>query len=166
LDSDLKDEKKYLKKMQNNENLNSEIYKIRAVIEAKKIEKIALKKEIKDFNFYKNEKNINFDLVKNIENNISKLNKKNYVISHNIEQIQKSLDSESIPSVKIEEIKNIFEEAQIFFPEDLSKNYEEVLDFSLQITKERKKYLKDEYDELLKEEKIVITELKKLNANR
>ncbi len=166
LDIEIKDETKYIKKLQQKHESDNEMYKIRAAIEAKEVEKEELKKEIDGFNFYKKEKNINFDLVKNIENEISKLNKENYVLLHNIEQIQKSLDSENIPSIQVNEIKKIFEEVAIFFPDNLSKNYKDVLNFSQQITKERKKYLKEELVELQVKQKQIDENLKELDKQR
>lgn len=165
LDFEVKSDKKFIKKLKEQGD-SDEIYKIKAAIEAKAVEKNELKKEIDNFNFYKKEKNINFDLVKNIENEISKLNKENYVLLHNIEQIQKSLDSENIPPIQVDEIKKIFEEATIFFPDNLSKDYQDVLNFSQQITKERKKYLKEEFSELQREQKKIDVKLKELDKQR
>lgn len=148
LDIEIKNEIANIKKLQQSHNLDNEIYKIKAAIDAKKIEKEKIKKEADNFDFYKKEADINFDVVKNIENRISILNKERYILSHNIEKIQQSLDSENIPSIQVNEIKTIFEEAKIFFPNNLSKNYEDVLNFSEQITKERRKYLEAELIEL------------------
>lgn len=166
LDIEIKDEKKYIKKLRQKHETDNEIYKIKAAIEAKEIEKKELKKEIDDFNFYKKEKNINFDLVRNIEDKISKLNKENYILTHNIEQIKKSLDTENVPTLQMNEIKKIFEEATIFFPDNLSKNYKDVLNFSQQITRERKKYLKEELAELQAKQKQIDTSLKDLDRQR
>ncbi|MCK5416765.1 DUF2326 domain-containing protein [Candidatus Parcubacteria bacterium] len=165
LDSEIKSDKEFIKKLEEQGD-SDEIYKIKAAIEAKEVEKNEFKKEIDNFNFYKKEKNISFDLVKNIENEISRLNKENYVLSYNIEQIQKSLDSENMPSIQVNEIKKIFEEATIFFPDNLSKDYQDVLNFSQQITKERKKYLKEELSELQGKQKKTDKKLKELNKQR
>ncbi len=166
LDIDIKSEESHIKKLQQKNETDSEIYRTKAAIEAKTIEKENLKKEIDAFDFYKKEEGINFDLVKNIENQISELNKDRYVLSYNIEKIQQSLDSENIPSLQVDEIKKMFKEVEIFFPDNLSKNYEEVLHFSQQITKERKKYLKEELNELQEKIKKIDVELKEYNKQR
>jgi uncharacterized protein YydD (DUF2326 family) len=121
---------------------------------------------VNGFDFYETEQNINFDLVKNIENKISKLNKEEYTLNHTIEQIRKSLDTDNKPSLEISEIKKLFEEVKIFFPDNLSKDYQDVLDFSSQITKEREKYLKGELTELKDKQINVSKELKNLNQKR
>lgn len=166
LDLEIKSEESHIKKLQQKHESDKEIYKIKAAIEAKTIEKNNLKKEINDFDFYKKEKTINFDLVKNIENQISQLNKEKYLLSHNIEKIQQSLDSENISSVQVDEIKKMFKEIEIFFPDNLSKNYEDVLKFSKQITNERRKYLEEELLDLQSKSQEIDEELKKNNAIR
>jgi len=166
LDIEIKSEESHIKKLRQKHDSDNEIYRIRAAIEAKRIEKAKFKKELDDFDFYKKEKNINFDLVKNIESQVSILNKQKYVLSYNIDKIQQSLDSENTPSIQVDEIKKMFKEIKIFFPDNLSKNYEEVLNFSQQITKERKKYLKEELDELQEQINKVDIELKEYNRQR
>lgn len=166
LDNEIAEEKKHIKKLQSKYNSNGEIYKIKAAIEAKEIEKREIQEKVDYFDFYQKEKNINFDLVKNVENEISKLNKKRYALAYNIEQIQKSLDSENKPSLQVVEIKQLFKEVKIFFPDNLSKNYKDVLNFALQITKEREKYLKDELLELQDEKEKTTEKLKQLNRER
>ena len=145
---------------------SDEVYKIRAAIEAREIERDVLKKEIDSFDFYKNDKKINFDLVDKIENRISKLNKDSYIFSRKIEQIKKSLDVQKNSPVHLESIKKVFKETKIFFPENLLKNYEEVLNFSQQVTKEREKFLKEELLEIQENQKNADMELKKLNKKR
>lgn len=165
LDSEIKDKKRDITKLKG-EKQDGEIYKIKAIIEAKEIEKIEIQANVNSFDFYETEQNINFDLVKNIESKISKLNKEEYTLNHTIEQIRKSLDTDNKPSLEISEIKKLFEEVKIFFPDNLSKDYQDVLDFSSQITKEREKYLKGELVELKDKQANVLKELKDLNQKR
>lgn len=162
---EVKQENKIIKKLKA-KGESSEIYKIKAAIEAKELEKRELEKEIDGFNFYKQEKNISFDLVKKVEKEISILNKENYLLSHNIEKIKQSLDFECLPSIQVDEIKKIFEESKVFFPDNLSKNYQEVITFSQQITKERNSYLKDELIDLKGKQKQVDVSLKLLDNQR
>ncbi len=166
LDDDIKEEKSHIKKLQSKHDSDNEIYKIKAAIEAKEIEKKEIQQNIDSFDFYQKEQNINFDLVKNVENEIAQLNKEEYLLNHNIEQINKSLDSENKPSLKIGELEQLFNEVNIYFPNNLSKDYQDVLSFSSQITKEREKYLKEELKELKDKQVTVIERLKALNYTR
>lgn len=165
LDSDINDEKKFLAKLQAKTE-DPEIYTIKAAIEAKEIEKQEIQVNVDSFNFYKKEQNISFDLVKNVENEIARLNKESYLTKYNIEQVKKSLDTSNKPSLQIEDLKKLFEEVKVFFPQNLSKDYQDVLTFSTQITKEREKYLMEELVDLNEREANTNKELKKLNNKR
>jgi uncharacterized protein YydD (DUF2326 family) len=167
LDFEITEERKHIKKLKSkHDDSSNEVYKIKAAIEAKENEKIEIQKQIDYFDFYQKEKSINFDLVKNVENEISSLNKERYVLEHNIEKIQQSLDSKNKPSLQIDEIKKLYEEAKIFFPDNLAKDYQEVVDFTSQITTEREKYLKDELAELKEAHNKKTERLKQLNKER
>ena len=165
LDYEVKEELKQIKKTRN-EGTTDKKYKVKAAIEAKKIERDSLKEKLDAFNFYQKEQKINFNLVKQIESEISILNKEQYSLNYSIEQIQKSLDSKNAPSIQVQDIEKLFEEVQIFFPDSLTKEYKDVLNFSSQITKERKKYLKEELSELSAKNKKVKIRLEKLNNER
>lgn len=165
IDDDIKDEKKYLKKL-SKETETEEVYKLKAAIEAKEIEKNDVAQKLDSFDFFEKEQNISFELVKNIETQISELNRREYALNYQIEQIQRSLDSSNKPSIKIEDIQILFDEAEIFFPQNLVKTYQEVVSFSEQITKEREKYLKEELIELQEKLSKINLELKRLNSQR
>ena len=165
IDDDIKDEKKYLKQLSKETEIE-EVYKLKAAIEAKETDRNEVVKKLDGFDFFEKEQNINFELVKNIETQISELNRQEYVLNYKIEQIRKSLDSSNKPSIKLEDIQNLFEEVKIFFPTDLTKTYEEVINFSEQITKEREKYLKEEFIELQEKQIKINLELKRLNSHR
>ncbi len=165
LDDDIKENENFIKKSLK-EKESEEIYKLKAAIEAKEVEKNEVAQKLNSFDFFEKEQSINFELVKNIETQISELNRREYALNYQIEQIQKSLDSSNKPSLKVEDIQTLFKEVEIFFPNDLTKTYQEVINFSEQITKEREKYLKEELIELQEKKDRVNLELKKLNSKR
>lgn len=165
LGNELTDDLKYLNKLKNKQESESE-NTIKLAIEAKEREKKELQKLIDNFDFYQKEQSINYELVKKVENSVSSLNKKEYALNYDIDKIKESLDSENKPTLKVEEIKKIFEEIKIFFPNNLSKSYQEVLNFCTELTKERDKYLKDEFVDLSSQLESVQEELKKFNTKR
>ena len=165
LDDDIKENENFIKKSLK-EKESEEIYQLKAAIEAKEVEKNEVAQKLNSFDFFEKEQSINFELVKNIETQISELNRREYALNYQIEQIQKSLDSSNKPSLKVEDIQTLFKEVEIFFPNDLTKTYQEVINFSEQITKEREKYLKEELIELQEKKDRVNLELKKLNSKR
>jgi len=165
LDSELMDNNKFIKKL-SNKGSSEEVNKIKAAIEAKEGESSELRLKIDEFDFYQKEENINFDLVKNIESEISKLNKQEYSLAYNIDQIRRSLDISDTSSLNINDVEKLFTEVGIFFPKELIKDYKDVVNFTEQITKERGKYLNEELKESEDELKRVVSQLKEYNQKR
>ncbi len=143
LDSHKKDDERYIARLQADQE-SDEVYRIRAAIQAKKRDRDEVKAKTDSFNFFEKEQGINVNLVQNIEAKISLLNKKEYRLNYDLEQIQESLDSSTGSVLSFDEIKSLFDEAKLYFPESLSTDYESVIKFAEQITSERNKYLLDE----------------------
>lgn len=116
-----------------------EIDKIRGAIEIKREEREEIEKYVERFNFYEKERGLNKELVESIEKDISELNTLEYDLSYEIEQIEQSLQANSLTS--FEEIKKVWEEAQLFFNTELIKKYEELEEFNRKISEERIGYL-------------------------
>lgn len=143
LDMHKKEDEKYISRLQLGQE-SDEVYRIRAAIEAKKRDREEIKEKADSFNFFEQEQSINVELVQETEVEIATLNKKEYRLNYEIEQIQQSLDSAKNASIDFDEVKKLFEEAEIYFPESLSNDYNAVAQFAQQITSERNKYLLDE----------------------
>lgn len=165
LDSNKKDDERYIARLQLDQE-SDEVYRIRAAIEAKKRDRDEVKEKADSFNFFEQEQGINIELVQETEAEIASLNKKEYRLNYEIEQIQKSLDSATNAPVDFEEIKKLFEESQIYFSESLSESYESVIHFSEQITSERNKYLLNELKSIQEEAKTIKKRLSALNQSR
>ena len=144
LESEKTDEKNFIAKLQV-EDESEEVYKLKAAIDAKEQEKKILTSELQKFDFYKQEQSINYELVNNVETNISDLNKERYRLDYELKQIRKSLDSDRKESVDFSDVEQLFSELQVYFPDSLKKDYEAVSNFSRQISSERQKYLKQEF---------------------
>lgn len=165
LDSHKKDDERYIARLQLDQE-SDEVYRIRAAIEAKKRDRDEVKEKADSFNFFEQEQGINIELVQETEVEIASLNKKEYRLNHEIEQIQESLDSATNAPVDFGEIKKIFEESQIYFSESLVESYESVVNFSEQITSERNKYLLDELKNAQEEAKTLKKRLSALSQSR
>lgn len=125
----------------------SEKDKIQGLLDIKKDEKQRTEVKIDKFNFYEKDKSINQQLVEEIDTEIQLFNTQRYNISFELEKIEKSI-SVSIDEINIDELKQIYDEVKIYFPNELLKSYEQLIDFNRSITKERRKYLKENLDEL------------------
>lgn len=165
LDEELKDEKKILKSVNSRLDTSGE-NAIKLAIEAKSREKNELKSKIDAFDFYQKEQGINLDLVREIESKIADLNKKEYVLNHNIEKIKLSLDNSKKQTLQVDEIEQLYQEVGVYFPKQLVKEYNDVVAFSKQITKERFKYLQSELKESNEALVNIKNELKTLNGKR
>jgi len=92
----------------------TEYDRIKGTIEIKREDIDESRKRIDTFNFLEKEVSINAELVGQIEGRISYFNEQLYEIGLEIERIRNSL-AEKI-SFDLEQVKQIFEEARIFFP--------------------------------------------------
>ncbi len=141
-------------------------YEILAAIQAKEQEKLEAQADIDQFNFYAQDNEVNTDLVKDIEQQISILNSKKYNISSEIEQIQQSLEDEQPQSIEVKDLEQFFEEISVVFPNDLKREYSEVLSFSRQLSDERQKYLRTELKDQQSHLRNANNQLRDLNLQR
>ena len=138
--------------------------KLKGAIEIKQIEIKEAYEKIDKFNFYEKELNINKELVEHVEAEISVLNNQLYNIRYEIEKIQEALDTKV--SFDLDEVKQIFEEAQIHFPDKLAKSYDDLLKFNESLSSERNKRLKERLRDLKQELDSGCDKLRELNSKR
>ncbi|NUJ97801.1 DUF2326 domain-containing protein [Candidatus Gracilibacteria bacterium] len=167
LEKNLEFERKHIKKVNLESKVSdSEIYKIKAIIEAKELELKEIKDTIDKFNFFQKEQDINIELVKEIESEISLLNNKEYNLNYNIEEVQNALDNDGGSIIKINELETLFNEVGLNLPDQLVKKYKDVQLFASQISSERKKYLQDELKSKTEERNSIRGKLYELNKKR
>lgn len=170
-------EKKYEHDLENKEEVkiisrlkasieSEEVYELKAAIEAKTSERDQLKMTIAKFDFYKKEQGINSNLIKNTEREISQQNNTLYSLSYSLEQTRQAIDSTSRIKFSLKDVKRIFDETKIYFPDALSRDYEDVERFTKQLTTERNKYLKEELVEIQEKLSKTNAQLKELNTKR
>lgn len=138
--------------------------KLKGAIEIKKREIKEAYENIDKFNFYEKELSINKELVEQVETDIASLNDRLYNLKYEIEKIQGSLETKV--NFDLEEVKQIFEETQIHFPDKLAKSYDELVKFNEHISSERSKSLKERLLGLKHEQESVCNTLKELNSKR
>lgn len=138
--------------------------RIKGEIELKKEEIYEFESEINNFDFYNKEINLKKDLIENVENNISNLNTLEYNLEMEIENIQNSLSKQI--NFDIDEVKQIYQETEIYFPDNLVKDYKQLQDFNRKITQEREKYLKETLEKAKDKLLFVRKELEDQNSKR
>ncbi len=120
----------------------SEKDRLEGLLEIKKIELSGIKKQIDKFNFFKEDLITNKQLVEEIDTKIQAFNTDRYRISYEIDKIESSL-SEIDDEVDDKEINSLFEDVNLYYPQQLKKEYEDLINFQKSLTTERKKYLSE-----------------------
>ena len=131
--------------------------KIQGLIEIKREEKQSIESQIDRFNFYEKEKDINKELVDDIDSRIQELNTRRYNCTYEISKIEKALMRE-IPSVDVDKLKTLFADVELNFPENIENSFKSLLEFNVSVTSERNKILKENMTKLK-------TEFKEFNVN-
>lgn len=120
--------------------------------------------QYRQFNFYLGEKNINKQLVDDVEKQINALNKQRSSISREIAYINSSVENNFL--IDMNEIELFFKEIEIEFPKALQQEYEKVLLFNKTIADERLNILKDNKKEFLKQVEEIEIQLVELDKKR
>lgn len=123
----------------------SEKDKVQGLLDIKKDEKKRTEEKIDRFNFYEKDEEINQNLIEDIDTRIQILNSERYNTTYEIEKIEKSLSS-SVEEINIDALREIYEEVEIYFPSEIIKTYEQLIEFNKSLTKERNKYLSENLD--------------------
>ncbi len=116
--------------------------KIIGLIEIKSEEKDRTEKEIDKFNFYSQDVTVTRELIDTIDTQLQSLNSERYRLGYEIKKINSSLEQTSA-AVRLDKLKELYNEVELFFPESLSKQYEELERFTDAISLERRKYLEE-----------------------
>ncbi|MCG6189126.1 DUF2326 domain-containing protein [Maribellus maritimus] len=130
-----------------------EIIAERAIVENEFKE---VEEQIDRFNFYGQDKSLIKKGVDEIENKISNLNSESYRLNYELEKLKSSIKNNF--SFDINKVKKVFNETSIYFSEQLTSDYEDLISFNKKLTTERNKLLKS----TIKEKE---NELQEINSN-
>ncbi|MFH0892462.1 MAG: DUF2326 domain-containing protein [Candidatus Falkowbacteria bacterium] len=148
----------------NKKNNTGDAYNLKAAIAEKENEKRVIVHEIDKFNFYLKEKKLNKKLIEETELKISRLNSERYRLDFEIQRIQESLKNNI--TFDINEVEEVFKQAKIFFPNELKKNYEDLLNFNIRLSAERSKYLREDLKANIECIEKINRELKNINQEK
>lgn len=142
-DEEIDDKKDEIKALQKQANIDvAERDKIVGLLDVKTQEKEKAEAEIDKFNFYSQDKGVTKELIESIDVELQKLNAERYRLSHEIKKINESL-SQVQPAIRLNKLKDLYDEVALFFPDDLSKKFEDLESFMDSISSERRKFLAD-----------------------
>ncbi|AFU68108.1 ATP-binding protein, putative [Psychroflexus torquis ATCC 700755] len=125
----------------------SEKDRLEGLLEIKKNELSEIKDQIDKFNFFKEDIQTNSYLVEEIDVKLQAFNTDRYRISYEINKIESSL-SDINDDVDDNAINSLFNEVNLYYPEQLKKEYNDLINFQKSLTIERKKYLSETLSQL------------------
>ena len=125
----------------------SEKDRLEGLLEIKKNELFEVRTLIDRFNFFKEDILTNKKLVEEIDVQLQAFNTDRYRISFEINKIESSL-SDIIDDIDNKTISDLFEEVNLYYPQQLIKEYNDLINFQKSLTIERKKYLLETLTEL------------------
>ncbi|WP_445710921.1 DUF2326 domain-containing protein [Flavobacterium sp.] len=128
----------------------SEKDRLEGLLEIKKNELFEIKNQIDKFNFFKEDIKTNKELVGEIDTKLQAFNTERYRISYEINKIELSL-SDINDDVDDKAMNSLFEEVNLYYPQQLKKEYNDLINFQKSLTIERKKYLLETLTELKNE---------------
>lgn len=135
--------KKEINILQHQASVNiAEKDKILGLIDIRTEEKKKVEEEIDRFNFYTKDSGVTKELIDAIDSQLQSLNAERYKLGYEIRKIESSLEQVSTV-VRLDKLKELYTEVGIFFPETLSKKYDELERFTQAISSEREKYLRE-----------------------
>lgn len=105
-----------------------------------------LEAQLDAFRFDDEERRIMRELVESTEQEIAALNQQIYDARYDIGQIDSSLSHKD--KFDLSEVQSIFAEAQLHFPTQLKKQYEDLVEFKKKVTQERNAALRKRRKEL------------------
>lgn len=120
--------------------------------------------KIDELNFYEQDQSLIDKGIDEIETKISELNTLSYNLNFDINRLQTSIKNNF--AFDLNKVEKVFLEAKIYFPDALKKDYQELISFNEELTKDRNRLLKKTLNDKNSELKKINTELYELNNKK
>lgn len=143
---------------------DNDLPKVRAELAALDSSITDMEAQLDAFQFDEAEHRLIGELVEDVEVRISELNQVAYNARYDAEQIRGALQHSD--KFDIDQADAVFREAELVFPDQLKKDYEALLAFRKQVTKERRAALKKRLEEIETHLEAVRAERAALDAER
>lgn len=142
-----------------------DISKIEGILLLKQKEAEKKQELIDAFDFRLHDKELNRQLVEEIDQRIADLNAERYSLNQNKTKIIASLEEDQI-LFNPDEAQRLFEEAGVLFKGQIKKDFQQLIAFNRAITDERRDYLQEERAEIESGLKRINSELNTLGKKR
>lgn len=165
IDDTLEDLEKRIAGISTEMSVNEDDYdKVKSILDIRKTERDEMQQKVDAFSFYTEEQAINQNLVEEIERAIAELNTREYSLSYDLDRVKSSISN--LPTFDLEQLKQIYEEVKLYFPDDISHSFEDLYQFNVKVTKERNHYLREQAQEIEEQLKKIHQELQGLDKRR
>lgn len=138
---------------------------VRGLIDLKKKEVKTAESAAAQFDFALEDAAINTKLVDDLDQTIAALNGQRYTLNRTRKRIIDSLQAEKI-QFRPEIARKLFEEAGVVFPDQIVKEFDDLVRFNREISDERVEYLKEELESINSQFADVAKALETLNSQR
>lgn len=165
IESNIATEQKLLAEMEDKLKISlNDLNQIESLLEINEVKKQTLQTKIDNFDFYLKERELNRELIEEVETKISYFNSEEYKLKYEVQKIKESI-KRSTP-FDIQKVKDLFSEIKVLFPNQLEKEYTDLIKFNNEITEERNRFLKETLENLEEELDQININLIQLNERR
>ena len=137
---------------------------LRGLINIREEEVEFFQSQLDTYDFGILDEEINKELVTELDSRLSDLNERRYYLDSARERTESAIEDSA--EFDFERIKKLFEQSQVYFGDQLIKDFEELVQFNKALTEERNYYLKEELKHLQAELENVRSEISELNEQR
>lgn len=140
LDGEIEKQKNIIKEQEKDFDIRAnERDKIVGQIQFKEKDKARIDAELNNLNFYEQDIKV-IELADKIEEEISEANSALYKVEFEIRKLQQSIEEKTL--FDTDSVKEVFEQVKIYFPNSLTKSYNELEEFNKKLTEERNTLLR------------------------
>ena len=165
-DQELEDIKSKINFIRNENKVDeNKVDELRWLIDIETDKKNEIEKYIDNFNFTKSYEDDKNKLVDDLDINIDVLNSHHYSLKSEIQRCKSSL-SNNLDYIDLEKLKTLYTEIELFFPTELLKSYEDLIEFNVSISSEREKIIKNNLLKIELESNEVESKIKKLEKEK
>lgn len=157
--------KKTIKEIEGSDSKNRQQFdEVRGLIEIREAEITERREELSRFHFAGVEREVNKNLVTEIEASLSVLNTRRYAIDHDLGDIERSLTATF--DFDFELVRRVYREAGVEFPTGFVREFEELVDFNRRISVDRNARFLELRKDLIAERAKVETQIDQLDRRR
>lgn len=142
-----------------------DLSKIEGILLLKQTDAEKMQRLLDAFDFREQDKDRTEQLVSGINARVAELNSRRYSLNQTRRKIDTSLEEDQI-LFKPDQAERLFKEVGILFPEQIKRDYSQLIAFNRAITDERRGYLQEERAEIEVELKAIAEELDDLGKHR